>query len=111
MHLRVGDGRVSAYLEVEGAKGEASLAFCSPQDQFNRKIGRNIAEGRMRNRPNGEQFAPIIAGPKYYLEFDIPDGVSFKLAFRTALTHYLYSPPVRLPGWTKNTPLIGRMGA
>jgi len=53
MHFKLGDGRVTAAIDVEreliSGKDTAfvSLAFCCPNDQFSRKKGRLISEGRL----------------------------------------------------------------
>jgi len=52
-HLRIGSGAVTVayeYNQEEGHEGErtltAGLAFCAPNDRFNKKVGIKIAEGR-----------------------------------------------------------------
>lgn len=48
MHFKLGKGRVTAAIEVEGQTASVGLAFCSPKDQFERRRGRLIAGGRLK---------------------------------------------------------------
>ena len=50
MHMKVGDtgGYVTAAIAVDGDAARFGLAFCVPGDQFSRKRGRVISEGRLR---------------------------------------------------------------
>ena len=59
MHLHAGGGRVTAAISIEDGPGcghgadsskvaNIGLAFCSPKDQFCRKTGRLISEGRLK---------------------------------------------------------------
>lgn len=56
MHLHANCGRITAAINIDdtthsddGIKfANVSLAFCSPKDQFCRKTGRLIAEGRLK---------------------------------------------------------------
>ena len=54
MHFDLGTGRVTTAIKVEehGSYTVAFIAaaFCSPKDQFNRKKGRLISEGRLNAR-------------------------------------------------------------
>lgn len=47
LHMDIGDGKATAAYTVTGGRVFFTLAFCSPEDQFSRKIGRAIASGRM----------------------------------------------------------------
>jgi hypothetical protein len=48
IHPKVGDGRATiAYEEMENHDVIVTVAYCSPKDQFTRKIGRAIASGRL----------------------------------------------------------------
>lgn len=47
MHFDIGPGRVTAAIRADDKEAEIGLAFCSPEDQFSRKRGRLIAEGRL----------------------------------------------------------------
>jgi len=47
MHFELGGGRVTAAVEVADGAAKVGLAFCSPRDQFERRKGRLISEGRL----------------------------------------------------------------
>jgi len=47
MHLDLDEGKVTFAFKVRGNLTHVGAAWCSPTDQFNRKLGRAIAEGRL----------------------------------------------------------------
>lgn len=51
MHLHANKGRITAAIDVDSTRknkiANIALAFCSPKDQFCRKTGRLISEGRL----------------------------------------------------------------
>lgn len=49
MHMEIGKGRATlAIQQIDGEKRvRVAAAFCSPHDQFSRKKGRLIADGRL----------------------------------------------------------------
>lgn len=50
-HLFVGSGHLTiAAKKAKHNKAVGGFAWCSPQDQFNKRLGRTIAEGRMYSR-------------------------------------------------------------
>lgn len=59
-HMPYGRGHVTvAYKLVQQVNFKevvASAAFCSPKDQFSKKIGRTIASGRLQNLRRGNMF-------------------------------------------------------
>lgn len=56
MHLHANSGRITAAIVLDGDKEQGtsvahvSMSFCSPKDQFCRKTGRTIAEGRLKKK-------------------------------------------------------------
>lgn len=51
LYLNLGDGRATiAIMPNEDDTVEVGVAFCSPQDNFNRKTGRAIALQRLQNK-------------------------------------------------------------
>jgi hypothetical protein len=50
--LRKINTRVTVAYRTVGTDLEYAVAFTSPRDNFSRKIGRQIAEGRLRAAPN-----------------------------------------------------------
>lgn len=56
-HFQFLGGRITAASVMKGDKIFVALAFCSPYDQFNRRLGRTISTGRLRKK-------------KYHLVFD-----------------------------------------
>lgn len=52
-HIRTGGGVVTCCVRrnVQESTSELGFAMCSPKDQFNRKIGRTIALGRLNKHP------------------------------------------------------------
>ncbi len=63
MHFELNGGRVTAAIQVENQIAEVGLAFCSPQDQFARKRGRLIAEGRL-NAGKAFCYVPVNPGDR-----------------------------------------------
>ena len=48
MHPHLGKGRATAAIDISDLDSiKVAFAFCSPKDQFNRKLGRQIATGRL----------------------------------------------------------------
>lgn len=46
-HFRLGDGVISAYIGITTTDVVAGLSYCSPNDQFNKRLGLERAEGYM----------------------------------------------------------------
>ena len=74
MHIPLGSGFVTVAIGVDLGDGtrKLGLAFCSPNDQFSRKRGRLIAEGRMASAnslllPPGDQ--PLKARARERIKF------------------------------------------
>lgn len=62
IHFRNGQrGGATAAFEVEGDTINIGVSFCSVKDQFNRKLGRKIAIGRLNNVKTEYRFT--IATP------------------------------------------------
>jgi len=47
MHIKLGSGYATIAIHSNGLVAEYATAFCSPKDQFVRRKGRLIAEGRL----------------------------------------------------------------
>jgi hypothetical protein len=69
MHMPIGNGFVTVAIRAEkrwpsvrSRKCEIGLAFCSPRDQFSRKKGRLIAEGRLDK--HGGITIPLVEGER-----------------------------------------------
>lgn len=76
-HFR--SGYVAATLAAEKRNDETfafSLALCSPKDQFCKKIGRNIATGRLRKNPKiATDFNHLRAAIKHEINTNwVPRG-------------------------------------
>lgn len=70
IHLREHDGRHlapkgGATIAYDPADRVAGVAVCSRRDQYNKKLGRAIAEGRMRKAMNlkADVDAAAVLGP------------------------------------------------
>ena len=48
--MESGGGATIAYREVEDGTAEFSVAYCSPQDNFNKATGRLVASGKLNSR-------------------------------------------------------------
>ena len=62
VHMDLGDGHASLAIRETMNEGsgtiEVGVAFCSPNEQFNRRIGRTIASGRLNAK---RRFYCIVA--------------------------------------------------
>ena len=59
---------------TEGNMFVYSFAICSPRDNFNRKIGRTIAEGRMRHANEATASTPASADGRHVSVVDSGAG-------------------------------------
>lgn len=50
MHFKIKENRVTAAIKVKDDVAHVALAFCCPRDQFSKKLGRIIAEGRLAHK-------------------------------------------------------------
>jgi hypothetical protein len=62
---------IAASLQVEGNLGWAGIAWCSPRDQFCKRTGRRIAEGRMSNLKTQRAFQLPSGGLNELHPFDL----------------------------------------
>ncbi len=49
----MGKGGLTLAIQCEGNQISVGMAHCSTKDNFNKKLGRTVAEGRLRNRTPG----------------------------------------------------------
>lgn len=93
MHLKVGEGRVTAAFDVvkESDKGPESmrlgLSLCSPNDQFCRKKGRQIASSRIKG------------GGKYSYKLPVNSKENLGNQLRDFISKYFVKGNSNLPGW------------
>lgn len=57
-HFRIGDGHATLCAKRDAGGYAVAVALCSPRDQFARKRGRSIAEGRLLAGEVAFSFAP-----------------------------------------------------
>lgn len=90
MHLTVGKGRATAAISIVKEEdlevAYVGMSFCSPLDQFCRKKGRLIAEGRL----NKEKHL-------YTITLDPDKQVSVQV--RQAIENSIESSDERFPHW------------
>lgn len=60
-HPHIYGGRATIALQANGSLIEVGVAFCSPRDQFCKRFGRAIAEGRMQKERS-----------RYHITVDVP---------------------------------------
>ena len=89
MHFRPHDnsivrgGATVAILPKENNKAVIAIAFCGPNDVFNRKVGRAVAEGRLIASMDHRANRPKMAGMTR--EIDITDPQSLKSCVANAI--------------------------
>lgn len=86
-HFQFLGGRITAASVMKDDKIFVALAFCSPYDQFNRRLGRTISTGRLRKK-------------KYHLVFD-KEGFS-KDALIAAIKQAAENKEKFVPQWITN---------
>lgn len=78
-HDRMGQilakGGLSIAIQQEGMELTIALAQCSREDNFNRKLGRSIAQGRLRRCI---EAAPQIIKYKNIVRATLPEAVALK---------------------------------
>jgi hypothetical protein len=94
MHFKLGEGRATAAIWVKPGdnldRAEVGLAFCSPKDRFTRRIGRAIAEGRLKA---GKPFCKITLVPEKRVKAQV----------HAALLALLNDPQyTEVPSWVRN---------
>ena len=101
MHPYVANGRATAAIDISNLENiRVAFAFCSPKDQFSRKKGRLIAEGRLR------------AGVTH-IEFAADPDIPIKAQVMNELAEDYVAGLYYFPNWANKgnylSPLVGRL--
>lgn len=88
MHVDIGKGKATAAIEEKTGAARVGLAFCSPKDQFNKKIGRLISSGRLQH---DKCFFELTLDPERRLKEQVYE------AFKAALSER----DERFPDWAR----------
>ena len=90
-HMSLGTGKATVAIRVDEDTpshrvARVGLATCSPKDQFSRKRGRAIAEGRLQAR-------------KFFMQLTVADGTNVKQEVAKAIKAQARGKSLRLPSW------------
>ena len=64
-------GKTVAIMPIEGNRAKFSIARCGPNDIFNKKVGRDIAEGRLNDFLKGRA---TLEDKVYQISLDYSEG-------------------------------------
>lgn len=93
-HVQLKEGAITLAIEIEGDIIDYAAAFCSPKEQFNRRKGRKIAEGRLMK---GKSWSFKIEQP------DTREGFYNYVKDKTFMhfLHTIESEPTIAPQWLR----------